>query len=97
MTTNRETHPPGCVSRILYIEAPGMTVRGRVAGMASQATTVGEDVVHTVFAELAERPSGLRWGLSVEVEITTLVVPQAGGRCARQQRRPRYGNSHPVC
>jgi hypothetical protein len=46
-------------------------IEGRVASIAAQATTVGGDVVYTVVIELAEQPPGLRWGMSVEVEITT--------------------------
>jgi len=46
-------------------------VEGRVMRIASQATTVGGDVVYEVVIELDEQPSDLRWGMSVEVEITT--------------------------
>jgi len=46
-------------------------VEGRAVRIASQATTVGGDVVYKVVIELDEQPSHLRWGMSVEVEITT--------------------------
>jgi multidrug efflux pump subunit AcrA (membrane-fusion protein) len=53
------------------VEGLGVEIEGRVASIAAQATTVGGDVVYTVVIELAEQPAGLRWGMSVEVEITT--------------------------
>ena len=53
------------------VEGLGVEIEGRVASIAAQATTVGGDVVYTVVIELAEQPPGLRWGMSVEVEITT--------------------------
>ncbi|MCX7683348.1 MAG: HlyD family efflux transporter periplasmic adaptor subunit [Anaerolineae bacterium] len=51
------------------IEALGVQVAGRVVRIASQATTLGGDVVYEVVIELDEQPPGLRWGMSVEVEI----------------------------
>jgi multidrug efflux pump subunit AcrA (membrane-fusion protein) len=56
---------------LVYVEALGVEVGGRVVGIASQATTVGGDVVYAVTIGLDERPPGLRWGMSVEVEIAT--------------------------
>jgi HlyD family secretion protein len=53
------------------VEALGTQVTGRVVRIASQATTVGGDVVYEVTIELDEQPVGLRWGMSVEVEIAT--------------------------
>lgn len=54
----------------VYVEALGLDIGGRVVRIAPQATTVGGDVVYTVVVELGEQPSDLRWGMSVEVEIT---------------------------
>jgi multidrug resistance efflux pump len=53
----------------VYVEALGVEIPGRVERIAPEATTVGGDVVYTVLIELGERPPGLRWGMSVEVEI----------------------------
>jgi multidrug resistance efflux pump len=55
----------------VYVEALGIEVEGRVVRVASQANMVGGDVVYAVTIELDEQPPGLRWGMSVEVEITT--------------------------
>ena len=56
---------------LVYVEALGEEIEGQVVGIASQATTIGGDVVYTVFVALDEQPPGLRWGMSTEVEITT--------------------------
>jgi multidrug efflux pump subunit AcrA (membrane-fusion protein) len=53
----------------VYVEALGVEVGGHVVGISPEATTVGGDVVFKVVIELDERPAGLRWGMSVEVEI----------------------------
>jgi len=53
----------------VYVEPLGLEVGGQVVHIAPQATTVGGDVVYTVVVELDEQPPGLRWGMSVEVEI----------------------------
>jgi multidrug resistance efflux pump len=53
------------------VEALGTQVAGRVVRIAPQATTVGGDVVYQVVIALDEQPAGLRWGMSVEVEIAT--------------------------
>jgi HlyD family secretion protein len=42
-----------------------------VVGIAPQSTTIGGDVVYTVYVALDEQPPGLRWGMSTEVEIAT--------------------------
>jgi len=55
----------------IYVEPLGVTVGGRVVRIASQAEMIGGDVVYRVVVELDEQPLGLRWGMSVEVEITT--------------------------
>ena len=53
----------------VYVEALGTEVTGRVVEIGAQATTIGGDVVYPVVVELDEQPAGLRWGMSVEVEI----------------------------
>ena len=55
----------------VYVEALGQEIDGQVVGIAPQATIVGGDVVYTVYVELDEQPSNLRWGMSIEVEIDT--------------------------
>jgi multidrug efflux pump subunit AcrA (membrane-fusion protein) len=56
---------------IVYVEALGEQIEGQVVGLASQATTVGGDVVFKVVVELDEQLPGLRWGMSADVEIDT--------------------------
>ena len=51
------------------VEALGVEIGGRVADIAPQASAIGGDVVYAVTIELNEQPPGLRWGMSVEVEI----------------------------
>ena len=58
-------------SVIVYIDALDLEISGEVAGIAPQADTIGGDVVYAVLVELAEQPPGLRWGMSVDVEIET--------------------------
>ena len=53
----------------IYLEALAAEISGQVSSIASQASTAGGDVVYTVSIGLAERPPGLRWGMSVEVDI----------------------------
>ena len=55
----------------VYIEALNLEVGGTVVEIAPQANTIGGDVVYTVTIELDEQPEGLRWGMSVDVEIVT--------------------------
>jgi len=55
---------------IVYIEALNLEVIGRVVRISPQANIIGGDVVYTVDVELSEQPSELRWGMSVEVEIS---------------------------
>jgi HlyD family secretion protein len=55
----------------VYVEALGEEIDGRVTSIAPGATTVGGDVVYAVHVELDEQPPGLRWGMSIEVEIDT--------------------------
>ena len=68
----------------VYVEPLDVTVEGQVVRIASQAEMIGGDVVYAVVVELDEQPPGLRWGMSVEVEITTTEtraesVSRAGG------------------
>jgi HlyD family secretion protein len=53
----------------VYVEALAMEIPGHVARVAPQATMIGGDVVYTVFIDLDEQPTNLRWGMSVDVEI----------------------------
>jgi HlyD family secretion protein len=56
---------------IVYVEALGEEIEGRVVGISPQSTTIGGDVVYTVYVELGEQLPGLRWGMSADVEIAT--------------------------
>jgi multidrug resistance efflux pump len=56
---------------MVYVEALGLELGGTVARIAPQADTIGGDVVYAVLVELDEQPAGLRWGMSVDVEIDT--------------------------
>ena len=56
---------------LVYVEALGEEIEGRVVGIAPQATTIGGDIVYTVYVALDEQPPGLRWGMSTEVEVDT--------------------------
>jgi HlyD family secretion protein len=53
----------------VFVEALNTEIAGRVMDIASQANSVGGDVVYPVTVELNDAPPGLRWGMSVEVEI----------------------------
>jgi multidrug efflux pump subunit AcrA (membrane-fusion protein) len=53
----------------VYVEPLDATVDGQVVRIAPRATTIGGDVVYTVVVDLVDPPAGLRWGMSVEVEI----------------------------
>jgi multidrug efflux pump subunit AcrA (membrane-fusion protein) len=55
----------------VFVEPLGVEIAGHVIDIARQAETVGGDVVYRVVIGLDEQPLGLRWGMSVEVEITT--------------------------
>ena len=55
----------------VYVESLDTTVDGQVARIAPRATTIGGDVVYTVVVDLDDQPAGLRWGMTVEVEIIT--------------------------
>lgn len=56
---------------LVYIEALNLEVSGEVAEISPQANTIGGDVVYKVTVELDEQPQGMRWGMSVDVEIIT--------------------------
>lgn len=53
----------------VYVEPLDAKIGGQVVAVASQASTVGGDVVFTVTITLDDQPAGLRWGMTVEVEI----------------------------
>ena len=53
----------------VLIEPLAVTLPGRVARIAPQSTTIGGDVVYTVWIDLDEQPPELRWGMSAEVTI----------------------------
>jgi HlyD family secretion protein len=53
----------------VYVEALAEEIAGQVVEIAPQASTVGGDIVYTVTIALKNQPPGLRWGMSVEVEI----------------------------
>jgi len=55
----------------VFVEALGSEITGRVVRIANQADKIGGDVVYTVVVELDEQPPELRWGMSVDVGITT--------------------------
>jgi HlyD family secretion protein len=54
----------------VHVEALNLEIPGQVMDIAPRADTVGGDVVFAVTIALDEQPRGLRWGMSVEVEIT---------------------------
>ena len=55
----------------VYVEPLDATVDGQVVRIAPRATTVGGDVVYTVVIDLVDAPAGLRWGMSVKIQILT--------------------------
>jgi multidrug resistance efflux pump len=55
----------------LQVETTHLSERDIDHVALGQKTTVGGDVVYTVYIELNEIPQNLRWGMSVEVEIHT--------------------------
>ncbi len=54
----------------IYVEALNTDIPGRVLRIAPQASVIGGDVVYTVVIALDEQPANLRWGMSVDVEIS---------------------------
>ncbi len=55
----------------VYIEALDMNVTGKVIRISPTSDIVGGDTVYPVTIELDEQPTGMLWGMSAEVEITT--------------------------
>jgi HlyD family secretion protein len=53
----------------VFVEALDVEIGGRVVDIAPRANTLGGDVVFAVTVALDDQPPGLRWGMSVEVEI----------------------------
>ena len=58
-------------SVVVFLEALGEEVEGQVSNISLQSKTLGGDVVYTVTIDLSTHPENLRWGMSVEVEIST--------------------------
>jgi multidrug efflux pump subunit AcrA (membrane-fusion protein) len=56
----------------VYVRPLDTEISGHVTHIASQATTIGGDVVYAVTVALDEQSEGLRWGMSAEVGIDTL-------------------------
>jgi HlyD family secretion protein len=56
---------------LVYVDALDEEFEGQVVAISPQATTIGGDVVYTVFVALDEQPPALRWGMSTEVQIST--------------------------
>jgi len=54
---------------IVFIDALGSNIDGRVVDIDRISSTLGGDVVYTVTIELNEQPEELRWGMSASVEI----------------------------
>jgi multidrug efflux pump subunit AcrA (membrane-fusion protein) len=54
----------------VYVDALRLNLDAQVARIALQSTTLGGDVVYAVTLDLAEQPAGLRWGMSVKVDLT---------------------------
>jgi multidrug efflux pump subunit AcrA (membrane-fusion protein) len=55
----------------IYVEALRSDVKGQVTRIATDATKLGGDVVYAVTLQLAEQPTGLRWGMSVKVDFAS--------------------------
>ena len=54
----------------VYVVALGKQFKGRVSNITPRTSKVGGDVVCQVKVELDEKPLSLRWGMSVDVEIS---------------------------
>ena len=54
---------------VVFIDALGSEVNGKVVDVDRLSSTLGGDVVYTVTIELNEQPKDLRWGMSASVEI----------------------------
>lgn len=55
----------------VFVKPLNQEIGGSVLRIAPQSTTIGGDVVYPVRIALDAMPTGLHWGMSVEVEITT--------------------------
>lgn len=55
---------------VVYVEALGIEVEGEVVKIQPQSSIIGGDVVYQVTVQLNETPEAIRWGMSVEVEIS---------------------------
>lgn len=54
----------------VFVKPLGTEIQGRVLRIAPQASIIGGDVVYPVLIDLEEQPAELRWGMSVDVEIS---------------------------
>ena len=54
---------------VVFIDALGVEIDGKVVDIDRISSTLGGDVVYTVTIELNEQPRDLRWGMSASVEI----------------------------
>jgi HlyD family secretion protein len=55
----------------VFLEAFGEEIEGQVSSISFQSSTLGGDVVYTATIDLPTHPENLRWGMSVEVQIST--------------------------
>ena len=55
----------------VFIDALNKSFEGKVVDIDRQSETVGGDVTYKVTIDLNQQPTGLRWGMSAEVEIQT--------------------------
>jgi RND family efflux transporter MFP subunit len=53
------------------VRALNQTLSGKVVDVARVSTTVGGDVVYKVTIQLDKQPQGLRWGMTIDVQIDT--------------------------
>jgi len=54
----------------VIVQASNEQVPGKVTAIAPASTIVGGDVVYTVTIDLDQQPADLRWGMTVDVEIS---------------------------
>ncbi len=54
----------------VIVQASNEQVPGKVTAIAPASTIVGGDVVYTVTISLDQQPADLRWGMTVDVEIS---------------------------
>ena len=57
-------------SATVIVQASNEQVPGKVTAIAPSSTIVGGDVVYTVTIDLDQQPDDLRWGMTVDVEIS---------------------------